>query len=282
MIARTFPILLSLFLLSDAFAQRSRFFVSRWLESFHETQNLDDFDKALLVWRVRETMDDAEARQPVIAFLSFLFANHPQTIAQALGDDPSELTAGQKATFAAALLRAGTETSKNALRSIGYTSWLAQPKPTPVPQLKIGLSTEMDLCWGYFFASGDVSALQPVVAVLDFAQFADTVPKFQALLQPAFEADAKALLAGQKGIEAEVEKQLDLAKNARIAATNSPFYEEATKFAMFEAAAWSLGRQAAKNPDVRAFLQAQLENANLSRTAQTQLSEILRAIPAPE
>ena len=249
-----------------------RFFVSKWLQTFHETRNVDDFEKALAVWKLRETFDNPDARQPVIGFLSHLFAKHPQAIAQALGEDPSQLTAGQKATFGAALLRAGTESAIAGLKRLGLEDWAGKQPPTPIPELKISQPAEMDLCWGLYFASGDPAALGPVVEVLDFARFADAAAQFQAQLAPALEAEAQAGEAARKQDETEVDKQLDIAKKARAAAVAGKFHEDAVKFAMFEQAKWSLANQARKTPKLRTYL---LALARSPRTSKAVAKELL-------
>ena len=278
MTSRVFIFLVSFLFLAIAPLQAKRFFVSKWLQSFHETQNLEDFDKALIVWRVRETMEDPEARQPVIGFLAYLFANHPETIPQALGDDASKLTAGQKVTFAKALLRAGTNSAEIALRSIGYAELLEKPAPIPISQLKVSQAAEMDLCWGYYFASGDVAAVKPVVDVLALTTFAEDASKFQDLLKLANEADARAEIAGQEGNEREVDKQLLAAKKAREEAVASSFYEGATKFAMFERAQWSLALHAEKNPKLLDFLDSLAKSPDTPQAVADQLRPLVRRL----
>ena len=207
------------------------FNASLWVQEFYQTQDLKSFESAIAVWRARETLEDADMRQPIVGFLSHLFAKYPQTIEVAIGD-VSELTEGERETFGMALHRSGTDSARAALNKLGLKKLLTSPAPSSLAETEIIEASGLDLCWGYFFASGDTEVLRPIVHVLVNGKYASSMDAYR--------------LAREKEDDAAIAKHR----------------ENAFRFALYEAARWSLAANAKRHPAVNQFLEEFAKNNN--------------------
>lgn len=202
----------------------SAFNAAIWLQEFYQHGSLSSFESALEHWKSRESLADIDLRQPIVGFLSYVFQEYPESIEIAL-KDPESFSQSELEAFGSALHRANSEAARAALKRIGQDHLLTQPAPAPLLEIEIAQAFEMDLCWGYFFGSGDVGVLTPIISVLAFSKF---------------EAARDAYL------EAREQEKDDLTQKYR---------EDAFRFAMYEAAKWSLTFNAKRHPIVRTHLE---------------------------
>ncbi len=240
--SKIFRVVLPLALLIPGLA--GAFNATLWLQEFYQDQDVNAFPEAISAWKSREALEDIDSRQPIVGFLSYAFAKYPEMIEVAIGDGMS-LTEGEKEAFALALHRAGTDSATAALRKIGFADLLEAPTPPVLSEIVIADASELDLCWGYFYGSGDVAVLKPIVAVLENHTFA-----------PAMDAYREAR---------ELENDEEAAK----------YREEAFRYAMFEAAQWSLRFNAKRHPRVHQYLEIAVNSSDTSEIQREQLQLIL-------
>tara|TARA_R110002096_G_scaffold4493_10_gene20833 strand:- start:2225 stop:2971 length:747 start_codon:yes stop_codon:yes gene_type:complete len=219
------------------------FNAARWLQEFYQNDNLGSFETALEHWKSRENLEDIDRRQPIVGFLSFVFEKYPETIEIAL-KNPDSLSQAELEAFGNALHRANTESAKEALKTIRQDHLLTQPKPAPLLEIEITQAFEMDLCWGYFYGSGDVNVVTPIVNVLGYSQF---------------EAARDAYLDAREKEDDELIQK---------------YREDAFRYAMYEAARWSLAFNAKRHPKVRDHLEQLAQTSPFANDLKAILSEL--------
>jgi tetratricopeptide (TPR) repeat protein len=103
----------------------------------------------------------------------------------------------------------------------------------------VKVAQDLDFCWGWFFATGDPAALDPIIATLDLGEYAGALKKYAA------------------------SKKTDADKQA------------AYKDAIFSAALWSLGANGKEDEKITAHLEEVLANPQTSKSRALWLGAIL-------
>ncbi|MDR1191101.1 MAG: hypothetical protein LBK60_05460 [Verrucomicrobiales bacterium] len=187
-----------------------------WMKTFYQTKDAQGFDG---FWRnlVQEKwLENETAVAPIIGFVSQVLRQYPELIKGRL-DDLKKIPPSQLKTCALMLWYSDTPAAKKILAQIDYR--VNEPVPS-IGDKKIERPEDLDFCWGWFFATGDTRALDPIISALDFGKYAGALKKFKASAQTVADRDA------------------------------------AVKDAMFGAARWSLTANGKQDPTVSAHLRA--------------------------
>lgn len=141
-----------------------------WLRSFYLTRNLGPFDAYWTDVMVGGVLADPGQVEPTLGFVSQLLRQNPalvRTHLVELGAYPP----AQREAMARLFWLSDTDAARERLRKDGRIRLAALPL-VGIAQHPIREATDLDFCWGWFFATGDVDALGPIIAALDLAPFA--------------------------------------------------------------------------------------------------------------
>lgn len=147
-----------------------------WLRTFYRTQDLRPFDGYWTEIMEQAVLADRNQSEPVIAFVSQLLKRNPglvRTHFVALTAYPP----GQREAVARILALSDTPEGRSRLREAGRST-LANRTPPPIAGYPVRDPVDLDFCWGWFFATGDQKALDPIVEALDLAPFAGGRERF--------------------------------------------------------------------------------------------------------
>jgi len=128
-------------------------------------------------------------------------------------DNPYKFPEAQRQVVFTMLWLSDTKEARAMLNSFGNRQY-ATMAPPGIAGWKIKAAGDLDLCWGWYFATGDVAALDSIVSALDLGPYAGALKRFP---------------TSQK---TEEDRQA------------------AMKDAIFSLAMWSLGENARDNHDV--------------------------------
>lgn len=183
-----------------------------WLKHFYQTQDVSQFDG---FWKmvIRERiLENKNALPPTIGFASQVLHKYPALLKDRL-DQPSAFPATQSDPVLEILWLSDTKEARAILQQAGHQEYLER-SPPPIGGWEIKSGGDLDLCWGWYFATGDMAALDPIVSALDLGQYAGALKRYPT--SPKKEEDRQA----------------------------------AIKDAIFGAAMWSLTANGRDNPDI--------------------------------
>lgn len=149
-----------------------------WLRSFYRTRELGPFDAYWTVVMEQGVLEQPGQVEPTIGFVSRILHRNPSLVRTHM----VELAAyplAQREAMARIFAYSDTEEGRARLRAAGRTRLAGQPIG-PIARHRIEDATDLDFCWGWFFASGDLSALDPILAALDLASSAGARDRFAA------------------------------------------------------------------------------------------------------
>jgi len=149
-----------------------------WLRSFYRTRELRPFDAYWTVVMEQGVLEQPGQAEPTIGFVSRILHRNPSLVRTHMVDLAAYPLA-QREAMARIFAYSDTEEGRTRLRAAGRTRLARQPIG-PISQHRIQDATDLDFCWGWFFASGDLSALEPILAALDLASFAGARDRFAA------------------------------------------------------------------------------------------------------
>ena len=191
---------------------------SRWMKTFYRTDDTAPFDAFWKKTVEGRLVENENAVAPTVSFASQVLRRHPELLKGRL-DDLANVPGAQLAHLLDILWLSDTDESREILRTSGHAEYLAR-RPEPIGSTKIEKAQDLDFCWGWFFATGDTAALDPIISALGFGEHAGAIKRY----------------ATSKKTEAD-----------RMAAY---------KDAMFEAAMWSLGANGREDNRILEHLEA--------------------------
>ncbi len=213
-----------------------------WLRSFYRTHDLRPFAGYWTEVMEQRVLEQPGQVEPTVGFVSQLLRQNPSLVRTHLVA-LSAYPLAQREAMARILALSDTPEGRTRLREAGRTA-LANRTPRPIAQHRIQEATDLDFCWGWFFATGDLSALDPIVASLDLAGFAGGRERYATSGKTA---------------------------NDRIAARNDSLYEAATR---------SLTANTRADPFIARHLESILRDPRTPPARAAELAEIVRAAKA--
>ena len=194
-----------------------------WFNHFYQTHDISKFEGFWNEVVTQKHLENDTAIAPLTGFISQVLHQHPSLLKNRF-DDLGEFPEAQRRAVANILWLSSTPEADEILEKNKDKEFLHQPH-LPIGAWPIKTASDLDFCWGYYFASGDTDALIPIVTSLDLVQYAGAIKK---------------LNAGHK-------TEADTAN--------------AHKEAIFAAAVWSLGSNAKSDPKVARYLDTAYENS---------------------
>jgi hypothetical protein len=213
---------------------------NEWVKHFYQTQDVAQFDG---YWQMVQKDHMLSARNqvnPVIGFSSQVFHSHPSLIKGRI-DDLASFPEAERESVLKLLWLSDNREAQEILSKAG-SEYIHKALP-PIGAWKIDTGQDLDFCWGWFFATGEVTALDPIVSTLDFGKYAGALNKYKA------------------------SRQTD---EDRLAAF---------KDAMFGAALWSLRANAKEDPRISKHLEELLLNPKTPESRKPWLSLIFAKTP---
>ncbi|MBI5382174.1 MAG: hypothetical protein HZA31_09775 [Opitutae bacterium] len=189
---------------------------NEWFKRFYQTHDLKPFDG---FWReviTQAMLEDKNRQSPIIGFASQVFRQHPELL-QGRIDAVSAFPQKQQEALRRLLQLANCAEAQKILQA--DDSKQSRPAPPAIKDWKIKDAGDLDLCWGYFFATGDTAALDPIITALAFGKYAGALERY---------------------------KTSGKTKEDKAAAY---------KDAIFGSAMWSLGANAKEDPRIAAHLE---------------------------
>lgn len=143
-----------------------------WLTFYYRNPRPDQLVPQLKAWSAEGTLQDKQARAPLVGFLSQVFRLNAARI-EDWYSQVKDLPAEDLETITMALWMSNTKESKQLLHK---EAGVFDEKPPPdILKLKLDTASTLDLLWGYYFATGDSQALRRIVSMFNYADAPDKV-----------------------------------------------------------------------------------------------------------
>lgn len=149
---------------------------SRWMKSFYRTDDIAPFDAFWKKTVDEKLLENENAIAPSVSFVSQVLRRHPELLKGRL-DDLANVPGAQLIHYLDILWLSDTEEAREMLRTSGHTEYLGR-SPESIGSTKIEKAADLDFCWGWFFATGDMAALDPIVSTLDFGEYSGAAKRY--------------------------------------------------------------------------------------------------------
>jgi tetratricopeptide (TPR) repeat protein len=211
-----------------------------WMKSFYRTRDTAQFSAYWDMLVKQKLLESPETVAPAIGFVSQVIRQTPG-LAKGQLDDLEKIPAAERQSVALILWYADTKESRRILKNHQLAEMLAK-RPSKISAYPVNTPGDLDFCWGYFFATGDAAALNPIIGALDLGQFLGAMEKYR------------------NGQRSDADK------------------EAALKEAMFGAAMWSLQANGKEDQKVLAHLEKNFHSTQTPDSRKTYLATILSKI----
>lgn len=148
-----------------------------WVKHFYQTQDVSSFDGYWQMVLHAKMLENRNQVNPVLGFASQVFHGYPSLIRGRI-DDPASFPEAERGAVLKLLWLSNTEEAREVLRRAGAEN-LAQKAVPLISTWKIDGGQDLDLCWGWFFATGDTAALDPIISTLDLGQYAGALKRYK-------------------------------------------------------------------------------------------------------
>jgi len=150
---------------------------SEWSKHFYQTQDVAQFDGFWKTVLKEKMLENRNQINPVIGFSSQVFHKHPE-LSKGRMDNLESFPKAARESVLKLLWLSDTDETRAILAKTGSTEYSGKAPP-PIGTLKINTGQELDLCWGWYFATGDTAALDPIISALDFGRYAGALKKYK-------------------------------------------------------------------------------------------------------
>jgi len=149
---------------------------SRWMKSFYRTDDTAPFDAFWKKTVDEKLLENENAIAPTVSFVSQVLRRHPELLKGRL-DDLSNAPGAQLPHLLDILWLSDTREAREILRTSGHAEYIER-KPPAIGATRIEKAEDLDFCWGWYFATGDTAALDPIVSVLDFGEYSGAAKRY--------------------------------------------------------------------------------------------------------
>ena len=146
------------------------------MKGFYRTDDTVPFDAFWKKTVAEKLLENENAIAPTVSFVSQVLRRHPELMKGRL-DDLANVPGAQLIHYLDILWLSDTEEAREILRTSGHTEYLGR-SPEPIGSTKIEKAADLDFCWGWFFATGNTAALDPIVSALEFGEFAGATKRY--------------------------------------------------------------------------------------------------------
>ncbi len=144
-----------------------------WLTFYYRNPRPDQLIPQLKAWSSEGTLQDQNARAPLLGFLSQVFRQNTDQIASWY-QQTKDLPPKDQELINMAIWISNTKESNQLLEKELPTAF-AGKTPPDILTLKLDSSSALDLLWGYYFATGDSKALRRIAAMFRYADAPEKV-----------------------------------------------------------------------------------------------------------
>lgn len=138
-----------------------------WLTFYYRNPQPAQLMPQLKVWSSEGTLQDQNARGPLLGFLSQVFRQNPDRL-QTWYQQSVKLPAEDQELINMAIWVSNTKESQQLLKK-ELPKAFAGKTPPDILTLKLDASSTLDLLWGFYFATGDSKALRRIAAMFRYA-----------------------------------------------------------------------------------------------------------------
>ena len=195
-----------------------------WFKQFYKSQDVSKFDGFWKDMISEKRLENENQIAPLTGFTSQVLHLHPELLKGRL-DDISRFPEKQRKPILNILWLSDTKEAQSILEK-NKASDLIHQTPPPIGSWLIKDASDLDLCWGYYFATGDTNALVPIVFALDLATNAGAIQRYRTSMK---------------------------SEEDKVAAY---------KDAIFGAAMWSLSSNAKENKKIASYLDKSYEDSH--------------------
>ena len=231
-------------LLSSALSGAPDMAENIWLKTFYKTDEVTRFDEFWKKVVAEKTLENTNATAPTVGFASQVLHRHPELLKGRL-ERLQGIPEAQLKQVLNLLWLSDSAEAREILKENGHAESLALTPPA-IASTQIREASDLDFCWGWFFATGDNTALDPIISALDFDEFAGAAKRY---------ATSKKTKADQ---------------------------DAAYKDAMFSAAMWSLEANAKEDRKILAHLEEVFTNPQTQKSRSLWLAVILSRLKPDE
>lgn len=150
---------------------------NKWFKNFYRTGDTTRFpafwDKV-----VRDKiLENPQYNSTFISFISQVIRQNPALVKGRM-DDFEHMSAATLNAVVAILWLSDTNEGRAILKANGLEEAAARPLPG-ISTRDVTDPSDLDFCWGWFFATGDTGALDPIIATLDHSRHIGALEKFK-------------------------------------------------------------------------------------------------------
>ena len=149
---------------------------NEWIKHYYQTQDVGHFDAFWQSVIENRLLENKNAIAPTVGFASQVIHRHPELIKGRL-DDPAAFPEKQRDAVLRLLWLSDTDQGRAILQKAGVAE-LAAKAPPPIGKWEIKAGGDLDLCWGWYFATGDTAALDAIISALDYAKYAGALKRY--------------------------------------------------------------------------------------------------------
>lgn len=147
-----------------------------WLKHFYQTQDIGTFDG---YWQqvVKQGMLTHRNRvSPTLGFVSQVFHRYP-ALMHGRVDDLTAFSIAERSVVIKLLWLSNTDQARQILAKAAADE-VPSTRPPAIGAWKISSGQDLDFCWGWYFATGDTAALDPIIGTLDLGKDAGALKRY--------------------------------------------------------------------------------------------------------
>ena len=146
---------------------------SQWMMNFYKDPDVPSFRGFWSDALSSHRLEDQNQIAPFSAFTAQVLHQYPRLLAADFSN-LNQYSNIQRSAILRILWLSDTKEANGILRNENASQYLNQP-PAPIEKHPISDASDLDFCWGYYFATGSTKALIPVIAALDYVKYVGSI-----------------------------------------------------------------------------------------------------------
>lgn len=171
-------LILLLALVLPALAADEKYSSDQWVSSYFTSPHPERFVEEVRAMSSAGYFSKESSKPPLITFLGRVMAQNPEKLGSWM-KGLEGLPQNDMDTLYAALWFSGTEEGKQCLESRGIKDY-AGKNPPDVLNMEIDSPVVIDMLWGWFFATGDETAIRRVISAFNLYVHEGAMDRFKA------------------------------------------------------------------------------------------------------
>ena len=159
-----------------------------WLKHFYQTQDIGPFDGYWQQVIKQDMLTNRNQASPILGFASQVFHQHP-ALMNGRVDDLTAFSTTEKPVVIRLLWLSNTVEARRILAKAQSES-VPSTEPPAIGAWKVNSGQDLDFCWGWYFATGDTAALDPIIGTLDLGKDAGALKRYASSRKTATDRQA--------------------------------------------------------------------------------------------